>query len=43
MRRRQENVIGRHQDLFRFEAELDGNVFQGVDGGAVDIGLAGFS
>lgn len=35
-------IDGQH-DLLRFDAELIGDFFQGVDGGAVDIGLAGFA
>jgi hypothetical protein len=35
-------VHGEH-DLLRFDAEFVGDNFQRVDGGTVDIGLAGFT
>src|SRR2546421_6407582 len=35
-------MVDRHHDLIGVEAEQAGGVFQGVDGGAVDVGLACF-
>src|SRR5580693_5284417 len=40
--REQHMVDGQH-DLLRFDAKLVGDFFQRVDGGAIDIGLAGFA
>ena len=39
---RQEQMVHRHQDLLGVQPELHGNGFQHVNGGAIDIGLAGF-
>jgi hypothetical protein len=40
---REQHVIHGEHDLLRLDAELIGHFFQCVDGGAVDIGLAGFA
>ena len=37
---REQYMVNRHHDLFRFKAELVGKIFHGVDGGPVHIGLA---
>ncbi len=37
------HMIGRQHDLLGFDAELVGGLFDGVDGSAVDVGLAGFA
>jgi hypothetical protein len=39
----EQHVIDGEHDLFRLDAELIRDFFQCVDGGAVDIGLAGFA
>jgi hypothetical protein len=38
-----EQVVERQDDLLGIEAELIGNGLHGVDGGAIDAGLAGFA
>jgi hypothetical protein len=42
-RLREEDVIEGDKELFGIESESDGGGFDGVDGGTVDSGLAGFA
>ena len=39
----EQDVIDGDHDLLGLESKLEGDLFQRIDGGAVDIGLAGFA
>src|SRR3972149_766646 len=39
----QQHMVDRHQDLFRFQPQLDRDLLKSVDGRAVDVGLTGFA
>src|SRR3972149_10720761 len=39
----QHHMVDRHQDLLRFQPQLDRDLFESVDGRAVDVGLTGFA
>ena len=39
----EKHVIGRQHDLLGLESQLIGDVFERVDGSAIDVGLAGLA